>query len=489
MAYGFSVFWLPLARAVGVPRGRVFGGHELVRQDPFRRNVIGPFHCSAGCTRCSSYSWAARPRLFGRWVENAGPRKAGVVAACCWGGGLLIAALGVYVHQILLLWLGAGVIGGIGLGLGYISPVSTLIKWFPDRRGMATGMAIMGFGGGAMVGAPFANLLMDFFASETDVGVWQTFLVLGAIYFVACRGRIGLSSAADGFEFRANAAACRQLCSVTPFIAHAILADVGRVVSQRLGRHRRPGHGIADDSGNVRRPVNWRRCAAFHLEFGPARSRQGDRGGFRGAIVDVQHRWPHFLGVVLGLGRQENHLFDFLPCRRNVIRDRAMDGRDPERRVVRGGVVRDLLDVRRRVRSHSGILADLFGSAQISAIHGRLLTAWSVAGILGPVAVNYIRDWQLARGLPAAEAYDATMYLLAGSLVVGLMCNLLIRPVRTDFFEKAEQTSAASIAPGSPPTISTPKDWWLVGLAWLAVGIPLLWGVWNTLTTARAFFD
>jgi MFS family permease len=85
-----------------------------------------------------------------------------------------------------MLWLGSGVIGGIGLGLGYISPVSTLIKWFPDRRGMATGMAIMGFGGGAMIGAPLADRLMQYFATPASVGVWQTFLTMGAIYFIAC---------------------------------------------------------------------------------------------------------------------------------------------------------------------------------------------------------------------------------------------------------------------------------------------------------------
>ena len=108
--------------------------------------------------------------VFGRWLEHAGPRKAGVVAAFCWGGGFLISALGVHLHQIWLLWLGSGVIGGCGLGLGYISPVSTLIKWFPDRRGMATGMAIMGFGGGAMIGAPLADLLMKHYATATSVG-------------------------------------------------------------------------------------------------------------------------------------------------------------------------------------------------------------------------------------------------------------------------------------------------------------------------------
>ena len=112
--------------------------------------------------------------LWGGWLERAGPRKAGVVAALCWCGGLVLGALGVYIHQLWLMWLGSGVIGGIGLGLGYISPVSTLVKWFPDRRGMATGMAIMGFGGGAMIGAPLADMLMNYFKTPTSVGVWET---------------------------------------------------------------------------------------------------------------------------------------------------------------------------------------------------------------------------------------------------------------------------------------------------------------------------
>src|SRR4029079_4505372 len=118
--------------------------------------------------------------LWGGWLERAGPRKAGVVAALCWCGGLVLGAIGGITAQLCLLCLGSGVIGGVGLGLGYISPVSTLVKWFPDRRGMATGMAIMGFGGGAMIGAPLANLLMNYFKTPTNVGVWQTFLAMAA---------------------------------------------------------------------------------------------------------------------------------------------------------------------------------------------------------------------------------------------------------------------------------------------------------------------
>ena len=122
--------------------------------------------------------------VWGGWLERVGPRKAGFVSALCWCGGLFLGAIGIYTHQLWLLWLGSGVIGGVGLGLGYISPVSTLVKWFPDRRGMATGMAIMGFGGGAMIGAPLANLLMNYFKTPTSVGVWETFVAMGVIYFV-----------------------------------------------------------------------------------------------------------------------------------------------------------------------------------------------------------------------------------------------------------------------------------------------------------------
>ena len=155
MAYGFSVFWLPLSKAVGI----------VEPVDATDLSFLAKVFTTTHDWPISMLGWmytlffvflGSSAALFGRWLEHAGPRKAGVVSAVCWGGGLLISALGVYTHQIWLLWLGSGVIGGVGLGLGYISPVSTLIKWFPDRRGMATGMAIMGFGGGAMIGSPFA---------------------------------------------------------------------------------------------------------------------------------------------------------------------------------------------------------------------------------------------------------------------------------------------------------------------------------------------
>src|SRR3984885_8608144 len=122
--------------------------------------------------------------LFGKWLEREGPRKAMFAAACCFGIGFQIAAAGASTHQLWLIYLGYGVIGGVGLGLGYISPVSHLIKWFPDRPGLATGPAIMGFGGGAMVGSPLGIQLMAHFHTAQDTGVGKTFLVMGTLYFL-----------------------------------------------------------------------------------------------------------------------------------------------------------------------------------------------------------------------------------------------------------------------------------------------------------------
>src|SRR5213593_3936271 len=169
-AYAISVFNLPLGRAIGI---------TVPSPSDWKLTTLGWIYTLAIVFLGLSAAFA------GTWLERAGPRKVGVVAACCWGGGFLIAALGVHLHRIVLVYLGYGVIGGCGLGLGYVSPVSTLIKWFPDRRGMATGMAIMGFGGGALIAAPLSDALMSRFATSASVGVVETFVVLGLVYFAA----------------------------------------------------------------------------------------------------------------------------------------------------------------------------------------------------------------------------------------------------------------------------------------------------------------
>src|SRR5580692_2830389 len=201
MAYGFSVFWLPLSRAIGISNSVAC---------PADAGLLNALFTTACDWKISELGWmftlffvflGSSAAIWGGWLEREGPRKAGFVAALCWCGGLLISAFGVYVHQLWLMWLGSGVIGGIGLGLGYISPVSTLVKWFPDRRGMATGMAIMGFGGGAMIGSPLANLLMNHFKADGSVGAWQTMATMGVIYFVfMSAGALGYRVSPEGWR-------------------------------------------------------------------------------------------------------------------------------------------------------------------------------------------------------------------------------------------------------------------------------------------------
>ena len=168
--YGFSVFNAPLTRVIGVTKS--------IKGEDWTIPEVGWIYSIALIVLGASAA------ILGRWVERAGPRKAMFASACAFCGGLCLSSLGVALHNIWLLYSGYGVVGGLGLGLGYIAPVSTLVRWFPDRPGMATGLAIMGFGGGALIGAPLGVELMSRFKSETSVGVKEAFLVMGAIYFV-----------------------------------------------------------------------------------------------------------------------------------------------------------------------------------------------------------------------------------------------------------------------------------------------------------------
>src|ERR1700750_375145 len=168
-AYAFSVFNLPMTRLIGITQSA---------PDDWRLTDLGWIFSIA------IFVLGASAALLGRWVEEGGPRRAMFTSGICWAGGFMLSAVGVYVHNIWLIYLGYGVLGGIGLGIGYISPVSTLIRWFPDRPGMATGMAIMGFGGGAFIASPLSVWLMSRFSTPTHVGVAETFIALGVIYFV-----------------------------------------------------------------------------------------------------------------------------------------------------------------------------------------------------------------------------------------------------------------------------------------------------------------
>jgi len=429
MAYGFSVFWLPLSRAIGITTS------------------------APGDWKISTLGWmytlffvflGSSAAVFGRWVEREGPRKAGVAAAFCWGGGFLISALGIRFHQILLLWIGSGVIGGCGLGLGYISPVSTLIKWFPDRRGMATGMAIMGFGGGAMIGSPLANLLMNHFKTATSVGVQETFVTMGLIYFVAML--------AGAFGYRLPAPGWQPAGWTPPVPQHKAMITARQVhVNQAI---RTPQFWLLW-------VVLWMNVSAGIGVIGMASPMLqevfgGKLVGVAGALRDLTEDQKTQVATIgagfaalLSLFNIGGRIFwaslsDYVGRKRTYFIFFALGFvlycSAPT--AGRAGVIPLFVAVFCIILTMYGggfatipaYLADMFGTVHVGAIHGRLLTAWSAAGILGPILVNYIREFQIDRGVPAAQAYNTTMYVLAALLVIGFIANARVRPVAERYF-------------------------------------------------------
>ncbi|HEU5041311.1 MAG TPA: OFA family MFS transporter, partial [Gemmatimonadales bacterium] len=444
MAYGFSVFWLPLSRAIGITE-------PVPCPDTmsFLRTLV-----AADCDwKISTLGWmytlffvflGSSAAVFGHWLEHAGPRKAGVVAAFCWGGGFLLSALGVHFHQIWLMWLGSGVIGGCGLGLGYISPVSTLIKWFPDRRGMATGMAIMGFGGGAMIGAPLADILMKHYATATSVGVEQTFLTMGTIYFVAML--------AGAFGYRIPTADWKPAGWAPPAQRSAMITSRHVHVNQAwktpqfwllwavLCLNVSAGIGVIGMASPMIQEVFGGKLIGL-----PGLSLRELDESQKAQLATIGAAFAALLSVFNIAGRISwASLSDYIGRKRTYFIFFAL-----------GATLYALAPFAGRVGSVTlfvilfcviltmygggfatipAYLADIFGTQFVGAIHGRLLTAWSAAGILGPVLVNYIREYQIDRGVPPAQAYNVTMYVLVGLLVAGFFCNLAVRPVADRWF-------------------------------------------------------
>lgn len=436
MAYGFSVFWLPLTRAVGIdqpvpcPAEMGLLARLTTTTCDWDKPLLGWMYTLFFVFLGSSAA------VFGSWLETAGPRKAGVVSAICWCGGLAVGAAGVACHQLWLLWLGCGVIGGIGLGIGYISPVSTLIRWFPDRRGLATGLAIMGFGGGAMVGAPLADRLMKAFAGPQSVGVWQTLLVMAAIYFIvmmigAFAYRVpppgwapagwspppGRPAAAAGMT---AAAACRtpQFWLLWLVLCLNVSAGIGVIgMASPLLQEIFGGRLIGA-------PVPFESLDAGQL------ARVAAVGAWFTGLLSFFNIVGRFFWSALSdrIGRKAVYAVFFLLGAALYAATPAV-GRTGSVPLFCGVMCLILTMYGGGFAAIPAYLADLFGTAFVGAIHGRLLTAWSVAGILGPVVVNSLNDAQLRAGLPRAQAYDRTMLVLAALLAAGFVCNLFVRPL------------------------------------------------------------
>ncbi len=507
MAYGFSVFWLPLSKAIGItqpvvcPSDMGFFAQMVATSCDWKISMLGWMFTLFFVFLGSSAA------IWGGWLEHAGPRKAGVVAAFCWSGGLVISALGVYMHQIWMLWLGSGVIGGIGLGLGYISPVSTLIKWFPDRRGMATGMAIMGFGGGAMIGAPLADKLMKYFATPASVGVWETFLTLAVVYFIFMMiGALGYRVPDHNWKpagWQPPAETSKGM--ITDRHVHL---DVAWKTPQFwliwgvLTLNVTAGIGIIGMASPMLQEVFAGKLIGVDIAFNDLNAAQKGQiaaiaAGFTG-LLSLFNIGGRFFWASLSdkLGRKMTYsIFFLLGC--------ALYASVPS--LASAGSLALFVAAFCVILSMYGggfatvpaYLADMFGTKMVGAIHGRLLTAWATAGVLGPVLVNYIREYQLDHGVARADAYTITMYVLAGLLVLGFICNWLVKSVAEQHYMTDEQlkeenklandTHQHFVADVGALTQEASHSW-KVALAWLAVWIPLGWGIWMTLQKTLILF-
>jgi MFS family permease len=428
-AYAFSVFNLPMTKLIGISQSA---------PNDWKLTELGWIFSIA------IFFLGVSSAVFGRWVEEGGPRRAMFTAACCWAGGFLISAFGVHMHNLWLIYIGYGVLGGIALGIGYISPVSTLIKWFPDRPGMATGMAIMGFGGGAFIASPLSGWLMQRFTTSTHIGVEETFIVLGVVYFAfmligsimvrvpppgwAPAGYVkpnearGLITAHDVYVY--DALKTPQFWLIWWVLCLNVTAGIG-VLGQAsaMSQEMFPGHISA--------------VAAAGLVGLMSLFNMGGRFAWASTSDYIGRKNTYFVFMVLGF-----ILYCTVPYTGTV-----------------GSVAGFVLCFLVIISMYGGgfatvpaYLRDMFGTRYVGAIHGLLLTAWSAAGIFGPVLVNYIREYNVTHGVPKAQAYNVTMYIMAGLLVIGFFCNFFIKAVNSRYHMKdeAEDAAAAVAAVGKP---------------------------------------
>ena len=506
MAYGFSVFWLPLSQAIGITKAVAC---------PADMDIMRALFVSDCDWKIADLGWmdtlffvllGSSAALWGGWLEQVGPRKAGFVATLCWCGGLLISAAGVYWHQLWMMWVGSGVIGGVGLGLGYISPVSTLVKWFPDRRGMATGMAIMGFGGGAMIGSPLADLLMNYFKSATSVGVWQTFVVMALIYFVSMMiGSFGYRIPPVGWVPEGWTPPAKTNAMITHgnvHLDHAHKTPQFWLIWAVLCLNVSAGIGVIGMASPMLQEI-----FAGSLIAQPSLSFADLNPDQKKAIATIAAGFVGLLSLFNIVGRffwaslsdkmgRKMTYFTFFGLGIALYAAAPWAGHT-------GSLALFVLIFCIILSMYGGgfatvpaYLADMFGTQFVGAIHGRLLTAWSTAGIVGPVVVNYIREAQIAAGVPRALVYDRTMLILAGMLVLGLIANMMIRPVADKWFLSDDEMAKIQ-ARYAKAHAHDPSGSFGIGrggldastaLAWTLIGLPIAWGVWITFSKALILF-
>ena len=419
-AYAFSVFNLPMSKLIGITQSA---------PDDWKLTELG-WIFSIGI-----FFLGTSAALLGRWVEEGGPRKAMFAAALCWGGGFLVSAIGVYIHNIWVIYFGYGVLGGFGLGIGYISPVSTLIKWFPDRPGMATGMAIMGFGGAAFIASPLSVWLMARFSTPTHVGVAETFIAMGAIYF--CFMMVGSAIVrvpAPGWRpegFVPAAQSTKMITNRNVYVYDALKTPQFWLIWWVLCLNVTAGIGVLGQA------------SAMSQEMFPGRVTAVAAAGFVG-LMSLFNMGGRFFWASMSdyLGRRNTYFVFF-------ALGTLMYAAVPYTGSV-GSVTLFVAAYAIIFSMYGGgfatvpaYLRDMFGTRYVGAIHGLLLTAWSMAGIFGPVLVNYIREYNITHGVAKAEAYNITMYVMAVLLVVGFICNYFVQAVAEKHYMTRDEATEA----------------------------------------------
>ena len=404
-AYAFSVFTKPMSQAIGITAPKPGADWTVPELGWIFSLAILALGLSAA--------------FGGKWVERVGPRMAMFVAAVFFSIGLIVAGIGVNAHLLWLVYLGYGVIGGCGLGIGYISPVSTLIKWFPDRPGLATGTAIMGFGGGALIGAPLSVLLMRHFANATNTGVAQTMFVLGILYFIwMFVGSMIVRLPAEGWRPAGYVAPVQSRGMIT---AANVLREEALRTPQFyllwlvLCLNVTAGIGVLGQASlMIQEMFGVTAIAAAGFVGLMSIFNMGGRIFWASLSDYIGRKTTYAIFFILGallyfLVPTLGHMHALALFVLSFLVILSMYG---------GGFA-----------TVPAYLRDLFGTVNVGAIHGALLTAWSVAGVAGPVLINYIRQYQIDHGVAKADAYSVTMYVMAALLVVGLLCDLAIRPV------------------------------------------------------------
>jgi MFS family permease len=501
MAYGFTVFWFPLSRVIGIDKSVACPDLSLL-QELFTTTCDWRVSSLNGMYTLFFVLLGSSAALWGGWLERVGPRRAGVVSALCWCGGLVISTVGVLVHQLWMLWIGSGVIGGVGLGLGYISPVSTLVKWFPDRRGMATGMAIMGFGGGAMIGSPLAQLLMDGgkfididafgftyalsfpgFKDASGPGVWQTFLVMAAGYFLFMLvGAFGYRLPPAGWHPEGWTPPENTKAMITQHHVHLNNAHETAqfwLIWGVLCMNVSAGIGMISMASPIMQEI-FGQSAAVAAGFAGLLSLFNIGGRFFWASLSdyIGRKNTYYTFFLLGIV-----MYAASPWAANYGYQALFVAFFCIILSMYGGGFATV----------PAYLADIFGTQFVGAIHGRLLTAWSTAGIIGPILVTNYREYEIAQGVPKPHVYDEIMYIMAGLLVIGLICNLLVRPLKEKWFMKPEEVVALQAKQGGTTAggsfgIGKGGLDFPAALFWLFVGIPLAWGVYRTVLSASKLF-